>query len=99
MHVTVYEHETKHLLEMDKAQELVHLIRIDLITSLVMALVATGENGTSTPSTLKAKNDDSKVVYSPSIGDDGDDAYQFAQFKVSTQFKAVEFQPYSSCSL
>lgn len=67
MHVTVYEHETKHLLEMDKAQELVHLIRIDLITSLVMALVATGENGTSTPSTLKAKNDDSKVVYSPSI--------------------------------
>lgn len=51
-----------------------------------MSPVATNDTVAPTPVNHKAaKKDDSKVFnpfYSPSVGDDGDDTYQFAEFKV-----------------
>ncbi|KAJ6513077.1 alpha-ketoglutarate-dependent sulfonate dioxygenase [Mycena sanguinolenta] len=58
-----------------------------------MAPVATHENGTQRTQTEILKND-AKVFnpfYSPSIGDDGRDNYEYAQFKPS--FPALSWEP------
>ncbi|KAF7374759.1 Alpha-ketoglutarate-dependent taurine dioxygenase [Mycena sanguinolenta] len=61
-----------------------------------MAPVATHDNGTQRTQTerIEALKNDAKVFnpfYSPSIGDDGNDSYEFAQFKPS--FPALSWEP------
>lgn len=50
-----------------------------------MAPVATTDNDHAQPVTnLKEESKVFNPFYSPSIGDDGDETYKYAQFKVST---------------
>jgi sulfonate dioxygenase len=68
-----------------------------------MAPVATHENTTAeaTKSKVEILKEENKVFnpfYSPSIGDDGDDKYEFAQFKVGfclscTRLSSLRTQP------
>jgi sulfonate dioxygenase len=61
-----------------------------------MAPVATNENASSEPTQaerIEALKNDSQVFnpfYSPSIGDDGDDKYEFANFKVYSPRLSLE---------